>query len=343
MLELSVVLATYNRSETLRKTLDCLAAQTISPDSFEVIVIDDGSPDDTGSVVEALIPTMPYQLSYLRHDNSGPGYTQNRGIRAAKGDILLIMADDVWLDPGALRAHLDWHRKHPEPEVAILGRVIQSPLVNDSAFIRKWEPNRMDGLEDGMELPSSMFWANNITCKRDFLLEHEMFSEEVGDHGPHHHHDSELGYRLAKHGLRIFFSYDAWGYHYHPYTLEQAIERWYQRGLNHHHYMEIVPDPEVPVLAHLLNWETLGDHLKVLRGLNTLQGPDKKLSHHLLRKLARLVAFNRVTAPLFWRKLIDKAEESPALEEKMSPGFYHGYLFFHFERGIRDARRARAS
>lgn len=75
-LVLSVVLATYNRAEILRETLQHLANQELDPASFEVIVIDDGSPDHTRAVVAEWINKAPFSLTYLHHSNHGPGYTQ---------------------------------------------------------------------------------------------------------------------------------------------------------------------------------------------------------------------------------------------------------------------------
>src|SRR6266581_3860810 len=74
-LKLSVVLATYNRAETLRDTLHHLADQELDPTCYEVIVIDDGSPDHTRKVVEEALPVVPFKMTYLHHANRGPGYT----------------------------------------------------------------------------------------------------------------------------------------------------------------------------------------------------------------------------------------------------------------------------
>ena len=76
--DLSVVVATYNRADTLRETLAHLMAQSLDAQRFEVIVVDDGSTDDTRSVVEAAQQHCRSDLRYLHHANRGPGYTQTR-------------------------------------------------------------------------------------------------------------------------------------------------------------------------------------------------------------------------------------------------------------------------
>src|SRR5216684_4744505 len=104
--KLSVVMATYNRAETLRETLRHLAEQELDPADYEVIVVDDGSPDDTRAVVEEWVPRAPFRLTYLHHENHGPGYTQNRGLEVAQAPLVLLMADDILMSPPALPAHL---------------------------------------------------------------------------------------------------------------------------------------------------------------------------------------------------------------------------------------------
>ena len=75
---LSVVMATFRRADIIETTIRHLLEQDLDPDDFEVIIVDDGSPDDTRAVVEAAAARTPFALTYLRHDNRGPGYTQNR-------------------------------------------------------------------------------------------------------------------------------------------------------------------------------------------------------------------------------------------------------------------------
>src|SRR5216684_8472478 len=146
-LKLSVVLATYNRAETLRETLRYLADQDLDAKLFEVIVIDDGSPDHTRGLVEAMGPTLPFLMTYLHHANHGPGYTQNRGIREARAPIVLLMADDIMMERHTLRTHLEVHERNPEEGIAVLGKVVQSPRLTQSVFLRKWESFRFADFE----------------------------------------------------------------------------------------------------------------------------------------------------------------------------------------------------
>src|SRR5262249_25437750 len=160
--------------------------------------------------------------------NHGAGYTQNRGIEAPRAPIVLLMADDIFMLPLALKSHLSMHIAHPELEVAVLGRVDESHLamhtarppeqsahpgpadeaghLNATVFLRNWNKLRMGGLAGTQELPYYIFWVNNISARREFMLRHGPFRERRGRAGPAAHHDIILGYRLSCFGLRILFS-----------------------------------------------------------------------------------------------------------------------------------------
>jgi glycosyltransferase involved in cell wall biosynthesis len=90
----SIVIATYNRAGDLRGTLDSLAA--LRPDGpWEVIVVDNNSPDDTRQVVERAAQSFPVELRYLFEGQQGRSPALNAGIRAARGSIIVTTDDDV--------------------------------------------------------------------------------------------------------------------------------------------------------------------------------------------------------------------------------------------------------
>lgn len=337
--QITVVLATYRRAETLRRTLGYLAAQNLEPERYEVLVVDDGSPDDTSAVVAEVRTQVPYVLRYMRHDNRGPGYTQNRGIEQARAPVVLLLADDIFLAPGALRAHLESHLSNPEEPVAVLGKVVQSPELTQSVFVSKWDPFRFHELEDMTELPPYRFFAMNISVKRDFLLHNGLYLEHRGRGGPSCMEDLELGVRLSQHGLRLLYSKTALASHHHLVTLDQAITRWYERGLNYGEFRRHAPMPELTVYFHVLDRHTAGEYFRVLRGSNWFRGTEKSAVWHVAREVARRLTLNRFTTHWFWRPLFDRAELKPALAGFIKPKMYRAFLYYHFLRGVHDGRR----
>jgi GT2 family glycosyltransferase len=338
---LSVVMATYGRAAILPRTLDHLAKQDVLPGTLEVIVVSDASLDQTRKVVEEVEPAFPFDLIYLENaSNQGPGYTQNRGIREARAPLVLLIADDIFLSPGAVRAHLEFHQRHPEPEAATLGKVIQSPELNQSVFLKKWDPFRFSALDGLTELPAYRFGAANLSFKRDFMLRYGMFQEERGRAGAAWMEDLELGYRLQGHGLRFLYTPEAWAYHYHVCTLDWAIQRWYERGLNYGQFRKYARHPELTVYNHLLTFRTLREYFGVLRGPNSFQGRERSFAWHLVRHCVRLVVLNRLTVSWLWRPLLDRAETNPRLAALMNRQVYRAFLYYHFLRGVHDGHKA---
>jgi glycosyltransferase involved in cell wall biosynthesis len=102
----SVVIPTYNTSRYLPDAVASVRAQQW-PDT-EIIVVDDGSTDETPSVVSALA-----DVTYLRQDNAGTAAARNRGVAAATGSWLAFLdADDQWAD-GKLARQMAYRDEHP--------------------------------------------------------------------------------------------------------------------------------------------------------------------------------------------------------------------------------------
>ena len=335
MLELSVVVATYNRCETLKETLACLAKQTLPADSYEVLVVDDDSTDGTRAMVEALAPTLRFGLRYFWHRNRGPGASQNRGIREAAADLILLMPDDVQPTPTMLAAHVEFHKRHPGENVAALGRVLQSPALPQTTFLRNWDPFKFKKLTKEMDMPYWKFWACNISVRKSFLLKHGLFSELFGAA----HEDVELGYRLVRKGLRIVYTPEPLAYHYHVETLESAVARQYQRGLNWRFIEDAVPDPQIHVLYKLLTRHTIKYHVQTYARIFKTELPigDRILPWLLTKQTIRWVVFNRFTVLALWLPFLRAAERSPVLAALVHPYMVRGAVFYHFVKGYRDS------
>jgi glycosyltransferase involved in cell wall biosynthesis len=338
---LSVVMATFNRAETLERTLAHLADQSLDPSRYEVIVVDDGSPDNTRAVVEAWMARVPFVMRYHYHTNRGPGYTQNRGILDARASLVLLMADDIWMSHGALEAHLAAHEADPGPTVAVLGQVQQSPNLDGTVFIRTWDPFRFSDMNGASELPYYRFWACNVSVDRDFMLRNGLFREPMGVAGAAAHEDPELGYRLSRAGLRIKYCKHALGYHHHVVTLEAACRRAFMQGRNFVPFRAQVDyQPEIAVAYHWMDRTTVLDHLRTRFGPRraNLVPADQGLVRLLARYALRGLAFNRITMRFFWKPLTATAERIPAIGCRMHPSFYRGMIAYNFFKGARYQR-----
>lgn len=96
---ISVIIATYNRCESLKDTLESLLSQDCDGSfDYEVIVVDNNSEDKTKELVESYKPKFNGKLRYLFEPKQGVSYAKNKGIEEAKGEIIAFTDDDVVVD-----------------------------------------------------------------------------------------------------------------------------------------------------------------------------------------------------------------------------------------------------
>ncbi len=109
---ISVIMPAYNAEKTIRSAVGSVIAQTVQ--DWELIVIDDGSKDNTASILTELA-NSDSRIHFLQNEkNSGASYTRNRAVELAKGEwIAFLDSDDLW-KPQKLEKQLALANKHPE-------------------------------------------------------------------------------------------------------------------------------------------------------------------------------------------------------------------------------------
>ncbi len=124
---LSAVIPTFGKPDTLELVIRHLERQSLATGAFEVVVVDDGSPDDTPLRLERIAASTPLRLRWVRQENRGVSAARNRGVREARGPIVLLLQDDILSAPDLLSRHLEGHRLHPETTATVSGRVTWPP------------------------------------------------------------------------------------------------------------------------------------------------------------------------------------------------------------------------
>lgn len=108
-IEASIIIPTYNRVELLEFTLLSLYRQSIPAKNFEIIVVNDGSTDQTAKVLRKINP--PYKLVVLHNKvNGGAAYSRNQGIKSSQGKIIIFL-DEMLVDRNFVKSHLGYHGK----------------------------------------------------------------------------------------------------------------------------------------------------------------------------------------------------------------------------------------
>lgn len=190
----SVIICTYNRAHLLKRLLHSLVGQTIGPDQFEVVVVDDGSGDDTVKVCDMMRFELP-NLKYVPTvRNTGLSSARNTGIAASAGDYLLFTDDDCiaeenWVE--ALRDALD-------NEEMVAGAVASTSdnfmkLCHNIAQFHAFMPGQKEG-------PKGMVAGANMAFRRSLLEGLEGFKAGVRCAD-----DTEFILRARAKGHRAFF------------------------------------------------------------------------------------------------------------------------------------------
>ncbi|MDA1316043.1 MAG: glycosyltransferase family A protein, partial [Acidobacteria bacterium] len=222
---LSVVIPTRNRRDVLEQCLRRLSDQQLESSGYEVIVVDDGSDDPSPVSFSANL-----NLRQLRQPPRGPAAARNLGVRAARGDVIVFIGDDIFVPPDFLRIHREWHDERPSALHGLLG-VAEWPRGYLSSSYMKWLDASglqfgYQGLRTGEPLPYYSFYTSNLSLKRSIFLDHP-FDEDFPDAA---YEDTDLGLRLQRAGFQLFFDPACRAEHHHRYSLEASCAHRHRVG-----------------------------------------------------------------------------------------------------------------
>jgi glycosyltransferase involved in cell wall biosynthesis len=198
--QLSIVIATYNRGEMLQSCLQALERQTQPPDDFEVVVVIDGSTDETAERLSRL--STSYRVRFLEEPHQGQCAALNRGIDAAQGPYCLILDDDIIAGPELVAEHLALQRARGQTVgIGQLTITIPSDADEFTRCLATWWRGHYDLLNRGVRAPTYQdAYSGNLSAPRDALLAAGGFAEDL-----RRSFDVELAYRLEQHGLSFAY------------------------------------------------------------------------------------------------------------------------------------------
>ncbi|HKH91738.1 MAG TPA: glycosyltransferase family 2 protein, partial [Gemmatimonadaceae bacterium] len=199
----SVVIPTYRRRDALLRLLSGLARQRLPATDFEVIVVVDGSLDGSREAAEAL--STPYELRVLWQENLGRSAARNAGLDAARGELVVMLDDDMEPAPDLLVEHLRAH--DADDPVAVMGAVpvvLSETTSAPAAYVGSKFNRHMERLaRTGAPVTLRDFYGGNLSVRRDVLARVRGFDEGFTRYG---NEDLELSLRLAAAGVRIVFA-----------------------------------------------------------------------------------------------------------------------------------------
>ena len=129
---ITIAICTFNRAESLRRTLDSLVAMRVPSDlSWEIVIVNNNSTDHTDEVISEYVGRLPVRWEF--EPRPGKSNARNRAIDVAKGEYIVWTDDDVVVDTGWLTAYVEAFRRWPE--AAVFGGRI---MPRYEAPVAKW-------------------------------------------------------------------------------------------------------------------------------------------------------------------------------------------------------------
>jgi len=226
----SVIIPTYNRQPVLAECLDALAQQSVRPEMFEVIVVDDGSTDETEQFCRNFRPN--YSFQYLRQLNAGAGAARRRGVQHARGEYLALFNDDTIAAPELLAEHWKAHQGRQDVRQCVLGDFRFPAAAQQRALTRFLTQSPF--FFPQVTLQAGEYWEYtyvvtcNLSVKRDAVVAAGSFDARfrVAE-------DSDLGLRLSRKGFGVRYVPEARAIHQHlPFTIPDLIRRATTYGAN---------------------------------------------------------------------------------------------------------------
>ena len=215
-MKVSVVIPAFNAESTIGQAVEHSLSQAREPLEVEVIVVDDGSTDDTAKIAESAGATV------IRQENAGPAVARNRGWESATGQIICFTDSDCIPLPGWLENLLDGFIE--EQVGAVAGSY---EIANSSSWLAQWVHREI--MERHRRMPSHVraFGSYNVAIPRYVL-------EATGGFDPAYRQasgeDNDLSYRIIKEGWCIAFRPQAVVAHYHPEKVWKYLLEQYRHG-----------------------------------------------------------------------------------------------------------------
>jgi glycosyltransferase involved in cell wall biosynthesis len=206
----TIQLCTYNRSALLERVLDACFEQTPPRDDYEIVLVNDGSTDDTPAVIERARARATCAFVVVDQPNSGLAKGRNTGIAHSSGERIIFIDDDVLPLPNFVEEHLRTEAAHPQA-------IVRGGAINVESFddlpVPLWTIKDYSG---------NYFWTTNVSVPLATIREVGGFNESFSEYG---WEDIDVGLRLRFRGTKAVFNPKALVYHWKPRPRSGNVEK----------------------------------------------------------------------------------------------------------------------
>ena len=222
--EASVIIATFNRGESLARMLEELAAQSVERGRFEVVVVDDGSKDPAAPFAKPFEDRVNVRV--IRQANGGVAAARQRGAREARGRILCFLDDDMVLHPEYLAAHLAVHGDRADR--VVMGRLRADANIAEMPLFERFFAHMLERFADEWtsgktKLRGDWLYTGNVSMPKELFLQVGGFDADF-----RRIEDAELGVRLEKAGAEFLCTNEGYSIHASDHA---SLDKWLARSV----------------------------------------------------------------------------------------------------------------
>ena len=291
-------------------------------DRLEVIVVDDGSTDDTQTIVSQ---QFPFTFRFLRQKNQGATAARNYGATISLSELLVFIDDDITISPQTLEAFAE--KFGQATKILAMGTIHKRSSFNASVYTPVVLTMSDHSLiaQDDVELDSVNCNSELLACKRRDFLEIGMFQDPTGGHGWPNWDDVDFGYRAHLKGFRLFGTSKAVAEHWDHSISDRttACRRFYRAGWSAVWLLK--RHPELKTLIPMLH-----DKTPLAWGQDSPRLIARKLARYLVSSppvLGSLVKFV---------SLLERHYPSPVMLRRLYYLLHGANLFQGYRQGLRE-------
>jgi len=181
-MKLSIIIPAYNVEHYIPHCLESIYGQHVSDNNFEVIVVNDGSTDNTEIIVKEF-QKKHNNLTLLTQKNQGASAGRNNGLRHAKGDLIWYVDSDDETTDGSIEKIFFYFHQFPQADFLIFDRIGVDLLHGTEEYWHSYRPNHLtsktqyleplDRVTSNKKLRSAVNWL--FVYRRDYLISHDLF------------------------------------------------------------------------------------------------------------------------------------------------------------------------
>ena len=295
-------------------------------DRLVVIVVDDGSTDDTQTLASQ---QFPFTFHYARQKNQGATAARNHGATISQSDILVFIDDDVTISPQTLEAFAE--KCSQRTKVLAMGTINKRSSVNASVYtpvVLTMADHSLIAYDD-VEFHFVDCNSELLACTRRDFFDIGMFQDPTGGHGWPNWDDVDFGYRAHLKGFRLLGTSKAIADHWDPSISNRttACQRFYRVGRSAVWLFKT--HPELQTLIPMLH-----DKTPLAWGQDSPRLIVRKLARHVVSSPPVLGSMLKLVS------ILEQHYPSPVVLRRLYYWLHGANLFQGYREGLREFKRA---